>query len=135
MTSSRSQFKFPQVGLTILIAFVLLAETLAGALYSMLDVQPSPLFQPLFAITFASALMLWVHHDSRSTKISMGLDQAPYLFMAWPITFPVYVFRSYGFRSGSLILLSFIGIYALTLISAIFLIFAVSAGRVILSAG
>lgn len=135
MSLSRAQFKFPQIGLTILIAFILLAGNLASALHSALEVRLSPLFQPLFAVAIASALMLWVHHDSRSTKISMGLDQALYLFIAWPITFPVYVFRSYGFRSGSLILLSFLGIYALTFISAIFLIFVVIVGKAILSVG
>lgn len=135
MKPPRPKFKFPQVGLTILVAFVLLIGNSASALHSALNVQISPLIQPLFSIAIASALTIWIHYDSRSTKVSMGLDQALYLFVAWPVTFPIYIFRSYGLRSGSLILLSFLGIYALTMILAMFLIVTVILGKFILSAG
>jgi hypothetical protein len=133
--SSRSKDKLPQVGLAILLGFVLLVENVASMLYAVRQIQPSTALLPLYAITTSTILTLWVHYDSRSRNISMGIDQAMYIFFAWPITFPSYAFSSRGFRSGSLLLLAFVGIFIVTLIAAIVISLGITIGLSIFAAG
>ena len=128
--STRYRSKPPQLGLAILLGLVLFIEIISYTLSSVQQIQQSAVWFPLYAITISAILTLWVHYDSRSRNISLGIDQAMYIFFAWPITFPYYAFSSRGFRSGSLLLLLFIGVYILALIAA----FVVSAGLSIVSA-
>jgi len=130
----RSRFQFPQPWITLFIILVLFAGNLALALYIGLSISPSPLFQAVFAFAMASAVTTWVHFDSRSTGVSLGFDQGMFVFFTWPVTFPIYIFRSYGFRKGGLILLSFLGIYVVSMISAFFLIIIASVVGTVLSA-
>jgi len=132
---SRHRVKFPQIGLAILLGFVLLIEEIAGILSSLLQIQQSPYLFSLISISVSTILTLWVHYDSRSLNTSMGIDQAMYIFFAWPITFPLYAFRSRGFRSGSLLVLSFVGIFIFTLIAAIIISIGINIGISIFSAG
>ena len=130
-----SKFTFPHKGMTILVAAVFLTANTAWAVYSAFSFQPSPLFMALYSFAIASALAVWAHRDSHSNQASFGLDQAMYIFFAWPIIFPVYIFRAYGFRRGILILLTFFGIYVLTILWMIFLIFFLFIARTILAGG
>ncbi len=132
---SRHRIKLPQTGLAILLGFVLLIEEVAGILYSLRQIQQSPYLFPLFSISISTMLTLWVHYDSRSRNTSMGMDQAMYIFFAWPITFPFYAFSSRGFRSGSLLLLAFVGIFVFTLIAAVVISIGINIGLTIFSAG
>jgi hypothetical protein len=84
--SSQTQIRFSQVGLTILLGIIFLIENSALAFYSALQIQQSPLLPLLFSFSISSLLAIWVHYDSHLTGYSMGLDQAIYLFYAWPIT-------------------------------------------------
>ena len=133
--SSRYKDKLPQIGLAILLGFVLLVENIASTLYAARQIQQSATLFPLYAITTSTILTLWVQHDSRSRNISMGIDQAMYIFFAWPVTFPYYAFRSRGFRSGSLLLLSFVGIFIFTFIAAIIIAIGINIGLSIFGAG
>ncbi len=126
--SGRYKDKLPQVGLAFLLGLVFLVEDVASLLYAARHIQQSAALLPLYAITTSTILTLWVHHDSRSRNISMGIDQAMYMFFAWPIVFPYYAFRSRGFRSGSLLLLSFVGIFIFTLVAAIVISIGINAG-------
>ena len=134
-SSSRLRDKFPQIGLAILLGFVLLVEEVVGILSSLRQIQQSPNVVPLLSISVSAILTLWVHYDSRSRNTSMGIDQAMYIFFAWPITFPMYALRSRGFRSGSLLILSFVGIFILTLIGAVMISIGINIGISIFSAG
>jgi len=116
--SSRQQISLPQIILTIILGLVFFAENLALMLSSFRETQQSPFSPSLFAISLSTILTLWVHYDSLSLNIPMGLDKSMYIFFGWPIMFPVYAFRSRGFRSGSLLLLSFLGLFTLTFIIA-----------------
>jgi hypothetical protein len=127
--SIRSKNKLPQVGLAILLGMVLFVEMVAVTLSSVQRRPQSAVFRPLVAVTVSTILTLWVHYDSRARNISLGIDQAMYIFFAWPITFPYYAFRSRGFRSGGLLLLMFMGIYILALVAAF--VFSVGIGIVI----
>jgi hypothetical protein len=131
---SRFRVQFPQFGLAILLGLVLLLEEIVAILSSLLHIQQSPYLFPLLSVSISAILTLWVHYDSRSRNMSMGIDQAMYIFFAWPITFPYYAYRSRGLRSGSLLLLSFVGIFIFTLIAAIVISIGLSIGMAIFSA-
>ncbi len=112
--SSHQQISFPQFILTTILGFVFFAENLAFMLSAFRETQLSPFSPSLFAISLSIILTLWVHYDSPSLKVSMGIDKAMYMFFGWPIMFPIYAFISRGFRSGCLLLLSFLGLFILT---------------------
>jgi hypothetical protein len=65
----------------------------------------------------------------------MGMDQSMYIFFGWPIMFPVYLFRSRGFRSGGLLLLLFLGVAVFAVIAAFAITIAINIGIAIFSAG
>jgi hypothetical protein len=132
---SRYKNKFPQIGLAALLGFVLLVENIVFMLSAAQQIQQSNSFLSLYAITISTLLTLWVHYDSRSLSISMGMDQAMYIFFIWPIMFPVYAFKSRGFRSGGLLLLSFLGIIIFAFIAALIITIVINIGIAIFSAG
>lgn len=132
--SARYRNKLPQVGLAIFLGLVLFVEIVAFTLSSMQRFQQSTIWSPLYAITISTILTLWVHYDSRSRNISWGIDQAMYIFFAWPITVPYYAFSSRGFRSGSLLLLSFIGVFILAIIAALIVLIGINVGVAVFSA-
>ena len=127
--------KFPQVGLAIVLGFVLLVENVAFMLLASKQLQQSSSLLSLYAISISTILTLWVYYDSRSSGISMGMDQSMYIFFGWPIIFPAYLFRSRGFRSGGLLLLSFLGIVVFAFIAALAITVAINIGIAIFSAG
>ena len=133
--SSRYKDKLPQLTLAILLGLVLLAENIVSILYAARNIKQSAAVLPLYAITTSAILTLWVHHDSRSRNISMGIDQAMYIFFVWPITFPDYAFRSRGFRSGGLLLLLFVGIIFFAFIAAIVISIGINVGLSLFAAG
>ena len=123
MADSHTRIPFPQIGITVLLGLILLAGNISNALSFVLLVPQSPLFSYLFPLVTLSALAIWVQYDSRSTGVSIGLDQAYYIMFLLPITFPVYLLRAHKFRNGCLLILFFIGLYILTLLPTVFLFF------------
>jgi len=87
----------------------------------------------LYSFLIGGSLAFWVYKDSRTTGVSTGLDQAFFIFLAWPVTFPLYIFQSRGFRSGSLLLLIFLGLYIFSLIPGFLIGMAIIFSRSILS--
>jgi hypothetical protein len=132
---SSNKNKLPQVGLLIILGLVLFAGNVVSILYGVRHIQKSALISPLYAITTSTILTLWVHYDSRARNTSMGMDQAMYIFFAWPITFPYYAFKSRGLRSGGLLLLLFVGIYVITFITALVISVGITLGLSIFAAG
>ena len=132
--SNRYKNKFPQVGLAIIFGFVILVENVSFMLSATQQIQQSGAFLPLYAISISTILALWVHYDSRSLGISMGMDQAMYIFFGWPIMFPLYAFRSRGFRRGGLLLLTFLGITILAFMAAFAITVAVNMAVTVFSA-
>src|SRR6266508_559971 len=126
---------FPHVGFSIVFGVVLLVENVAFMFLASQKIQQSSSSFSLYAISISTILTLWVHYDSRSSGISMGMDQALYIFFGWRIMFTVYALRSLGFRSGGLLLLSFLGIIVFTFIAAFAITIAINIGIAIFSAG
>ncbi len=137
MQSSSNLYKnkFPQVGLAIVLGFVLLVENVVLMLLGSQQLQQSSSALSLYAVSISTILTLWVYYDSRSLGISMGMDQSMYIFFGWIIMFPLYLFRSRGFRSGGLLLLSFLGIVVFAFIAALAITIAINIGIAIFSTG
>ena len=115
---TRYKNKFPQVSLAIVFGLVLFTENLVIMFFSNQQIQLSSASIYLYSISISLILTLWVHYDSRLSGISLGMDQAMYIFFGWPMMFPVYAFKSRGFRRGILLLLAFLGIAVLAFIIA-----------------
>ena len=124
-----------KIGLIILLGFVLLVEDIALIYSSIQQIPQSVSLLSLYAISISTILTFWVYYDSLSLNTSMGMDQAMYIFFGWPIMFPVYAFRSRGFRSGGLLLLALFGLSIISFIAAIVITFVISVGIAIFSAG
>jgi hypothetical protein len=99
----------------------------------LLKVEQSSMSFWLYSFLIGGSLAFWVYKDSRTTGVSTGLDQAFFIFLAWPVTFPLYIFQSRGFRSGSLLLLIFLGLYIFSLIPGFLIGMAIIFSRSILS--
>jgi hypothetical protein len=132
---SHPRGKLPQIGLAILLGFILFLEETVGISSSLLRIQQSPYLFSLISVSISAILTLWVHYDSRLLNISLGMDQAMFIFFAWPITFPLYAFRSRGFRSGGLLVLALVGIFISTFIAAVVLSIEINIGISLFSAG
>lgn len=126
---------FPHFRITLLLGVIFLVGNIAQGLYSALHIQESSGFLILFSFSISSCLALWVLYDSRARESSMGLSQAIYIYFAWPLSFPYYLFMTRGFRSGGKLILSFFGLYILTFILSIPVFVAVSVIRVIMLNG
>lgn len=123
-----------QIGLAILLGFVLLIENVAFFISASQQIQQSNSLLSLYTISISTILTFWVYYDSLSLNTSLGMDQAMYIFFGWPIMFPVYAFRSRGFRSGGLLLILFLGLAIFTFITAFFITWAINIGILIFSA-
>ena len=126
--------KFPQVGLAIILCFILFIENVVFMFLASQNIQQSNSSLFFYAISLSTILAFWVQHDSRSSGISMGMDQAMYIFFGWPIMFPVYVFRSRGFRRGGLLLLSLLGVTVFAFIAALIFTIVLNVGVAVFSA-
>lgn len=131
----RYRNRFPQIGLTLAFGFVLFVEDVVFMIFASQQIALSAALLYLYAFSICTILTLWVHYDSRSTGTSLGIDQGMYIFFGWPIMFPVYLFRSRGFRSGGLLLLLFWAIIVFAFMAAFVIALALNIGIAIFSTG
>ncbi len=61
-------------------------------------------------ITFPVLLMSWVYADAESRHRKLCYDYDTFLFFAWPLVVPCYLFQTRGVRAF-LTLLCFVGMY------------------------
>jgi hypothetical protein len=72
--------------------------------------------EPLGGVTLFGYLMLfglmgyWLDKDSRQHRISWVFDMGFFLYLAWPVIVPIYLFRTRRFKAIPIIL-GFLGIY------------------------
>lgn len=130
---TRYKSKLPQVGLAAALGFVIFIQIVTGVFFAAQQAQQSSLIRFLYTFSFSMLLTLWVQYDSRLSGISMGYDQAFYMFCGWPILFPIYVFRSRGFRRGGLLLLALLGAVVLAVIAGLIIGFIMSMGMAVAS--
>lgn len=111
----RSLFSAPVIVLCLFVFFT----NILNVLYFAYDFQPSAIFELLSALGFWMILCWWLMEDSKKYGFQWFLDIGFFIYIAWIILIPYYLFKTRGLRALITILL-FIGIlvsgYLLSLI-------------------
>ncbi len=69
-------------------------------------------------VAFPLAVSTWVLADARKRGRRVFYDYGTFLFFAWPIVAPVYLFQTRGFRAF-LTLLGFVGIWLVAVVQVL----------------
>jgi hypothetical protein len=110
LTSTPAKSRVPaHLGPTLLIgAFFLLWHAVHFVFYAR-GAEPSGEFVVLYYLCLAFLVLHWVRADKRRRGQSRVLDEGFFLYLAWPLVFPYYLFSTRGLRGG----LTLLGIVAL----------------------
>ena len=70
--------------------------SVAIALYVLASAEPSPLV--FLFVTYAplTAVIVWMHKDAHRTGVGAVHDLGLFLWLAWPVVLPWYVFKTQG---------------------------------------
>lgn len=70
--------------------------SLAGALYAIAEVEPSPVVVLFFSAGPLIAVILWLERDAGRTGVGSVLDLGFFLWFAWPLVIPWYAWKTRG---------------------------------------
>jgi hypothetical protein len=82
---------------------------LAAAVYGAAQAEPSPWVSLFFSFGPLLAVVLWLQKDAKQTGVGSVLDLGFFLWVAWPIVIPWYVFKTRGRAGWRLV----VGLFAL----------------------
>lgn len=68
----------------------------ATAIYSLAQLEPSPIVSTLLAFGPAITVILWLQNDAHRTGVGDVQDLGMFLWFAWPVVIPWYAFKSRG---------------------------------------
>jgi hypothetical protein len=92
---------------------LLIIGQMLNVLYYANGIQPTGKFQILYSIGFFIAIVSWFKEDCKKNNIIWVIDMGFFLFVAWILIIPIYLFKTRGVRAFITILL-FLGIYTST---------------------
>ena len=78
--------------------------SVAAAIYTLADLEPSPVIALAFMFAPLITVILWLQKDAQRTGIGGLLDWGLFIWFFWPVVVPWYVFKSRG-RTGWRLLL------------------------------
>ncbi len=109
----------PLICLCLLLLFIQIANTF----YAAHGVEPSLGFGMIYTLGLLWIVVWWVKNDNKQYKIGLVYDFGLFLYFAWFIVVPYYLFRTRGLKAF-ITLFSFMGIYLVTYLigAAIFLV-------------
>lgn len=90
----------------LLYAVVGLGQATAG-FYSAVRVDEPPAFITLYPLALLWAVGAWLRADSRTRGVKWVLDMGLFLYIAWPVLMPYYLFKTRRAR-GLLVALAFV---------------------------
>ena len=76
----------------------------ATALYALTGTEPSVSVTLLILFGPSLSVILWMQKDAHATKTGAVHDLGFFLFLAWPVVLPWYVFKSRGRRGWKLLI-------------------------------
>jgi hypothetical protein len=76
----------------------------ATALYALTGTEPSVSVTLLILFGPSLSVILWMQKDACATKTGAVHDLGFFLFLAWPVVLPWYVFKSRGRRGWKLLI-------------------------------
>lgn len=114
----RSLFSAPVVALCLYVFFV----NILNVVYIVHEFQPSAIFEILSMIAFWLILCWWLREDSKKFGVGWFLDIGFFIYIAWIIIIPYYLFKTRGFR-GFITILLFLGIHAAAYLLSLYVYF------------
>jgi hypothetical protein len=106
MSSLLSRLTSPKA---LLYIFVVLTQLATGS-YLASGLEPPGFFTFAYGLAFLWIVGWWLRTDSRERGIGWVFDMGLFLYIAWPLVIPYYLFKSRGAR-GLLVILGFVGAY------------------------
>jgi hypothetical protein len=95
--------------------------SLAAVLYVLADGDVSPSVELFFRLGPLLAVILWLQKDAARTGVGAVQDLGFFVWLAWPVVIPWYVFKTRG-RAGWALLLGLMAIIGSAYMSAWLLI-------------
>jgi hypothetical protein len=107
----------------LLYLFVLVTQFIFG-LYGARGVDPPGSYRLLYALAFLWLFGWWLQQDSRQHRFKWVYDLGLFLYIAWPVIIPYYLFKTRGVKAF-LTILTFLAVYVGTYIMGmmVYLIF------------
>lgn len=93
----------------LLYIFLTFTQIVAG-IYLTSGLEPPALFSFAFSLGIVWLVGWWLRTDSRKREFRLVYDLGLFLYIAWPIVLPYYLFKTRGIR-GLLVILGFVGVY------------------------
>jgi hypothetical protein len=93
----------------LLYLFLIIAHGIRGV-YLGRAAEPPPAFTLLCALGLLWAVGWWLRRDSAKRGVGWVFDMGLFLYIAWPLLMPYYLFKTRGAK-GLLAILAFIGVY------------------------
>ena len=106
MSSLLSRLTSPKA---LLYIFVVLTQLATGS-YLASGLEPPGFFTFAYGLAFLWIVGWWLRTDSRERGIGWVFDMGLFLYIAWPLVIPYYLFKSRGAK-GLLVILVFVGAY------------------------
>jgi hypothetical protein len=80
-----------------------LACAIAGALYTLAEIEPAPVMMYVFSLAPPVLVILWLQQDARRHGFATVLDWGFFVWILWPVMIPWYAFKSRGRRGWRLL--------------------------------
>jgi hypothetical protein len=108
----------------LLYVFVVFTQLMTG-FYFASGIEPPPLFQLLYLISFLWVIGWWLRTDTKKRQIAWVYDMGLFLYLAWPFVLFYYLIQSRGLK-GLLLIGIFIVVYVGSLVAgaALYLLLA-----------
>jgi hypothetical protein len=99
------------LSLTVIIIVVFCSfQQMVYGLFAARGHEPSGAFEFLSYIVLFSLVGYWLTGDNRRYKVYWVYDMGFFLYLAWPLIIPFYLFKTRGLKTSLLIVVGFIGI-------------------------
>lgn len=112
-TVRRGKFAIPHPGPTLLLAAFFCVGHIDRGLRALRGTPPTGPFGLLYYIGIALVVAAWIRADRHRLGLRPTFDDGFFIFAAWPLALPYYLFASRGWR-GAWTLLGFLALYLLT---------------------
>src|SRR5919112_4206686 len=95
---------------TIVLYVFLFITQFTNGIYDASGVEPPPAYHVLYPLGLLWAVGWWLMRDSRKRGVKWVFDMGLFLYLAWPIIMPYYLFKTRGVK-GFLTIFIFVAAY------------------------
>lgn len=112
-TARSRRLAIPNPGPTALLAACFCLGHIERGIRALRGTPPTGPFPLLYYIGIALAIAAWIRADRHRLGLEPTFDDGFFIFAAWSLALPYYLFTSRGWR-GAVTLLGFLALYLLT---------------------